>query len=81
MPLITALRRQRQKDVCEFEASFVTELVLGQLGLHKETLSQKPLKKKKGGKQLKKIPVSTSDLYMHKLTCVYIHAHNIELEV
>lgn len=58
MPLITALRRQRQKDVCEFEASFVTELVLGQLGLHKETLSQKPLKKKK--KRWKAIEEDTS---------------------
>jgi hypothetical protein len=40
MPLILALRRQRQVDFCEFEASLVYR-VLGQLTLHRETLSHK----------------------------------------
>lgn len=82
MPLITALRRQRQKDVCEFEASLVCRASSRTArAAQRNPVSKTIKKKKKGGKQLKKIPVSTSDLYMHKLTCVYIHAHNIELEV
>jgi hypothetical protein len=41
MPLIPALWRQRQVDVCEFMASllvYVVKKVAGQLGLHSETL-------------------------------------------
>ena len=46
MPLIPALRRQRQADLCEFEATGLQELVPGQLGLlHRKTLSRTPPKK------------------------------------
>jgi hypothetical protein len=45
IPLIRALRRQRQRqaDLCEFKASLVYKGVPGQAGLflHRETLSQK----------------------------------------
>jgi hypothetical protein len=45
MSLISALKRQRQADLCEFKASLVHK-VLGQLGLHREILSWKTKKKK-----------------------------------
>lgn len=42
MLLMPALGKQKQKDPFEFEATWSTGLVLGQLELlHKETLSQK----------------------------------------
>ena len=41
MPLIPGFGRQRQADLCEFEASLSTGIVPGQPGLHRETLSQK----------------------------------------
>jgi hypothetical protein len=44
MALIPAFRRQRQVDLCELKASLVYRLVLGEPGLHKETLSQKKKK-------------------------------------
>jgi hypothetical protein len=40
MPLIPALRRQRQEDLCESRPVWSTEGVLGQPGLHRENLSQ-----------------------------------------
>jgi len=40
MPLIPALGRQRQVDLCEFEVSLVYKVSPGQPGLHRETLSQ-----------------------------------------
>jgi hypothetical protein len=39
MPLIPALGRQRQVDVCEFETRLIYR-VAGQPGLHREALSQ-----------------------------------------
>lgn len=39
VPLMLALGRQRQVDLCEFEASLDTGLVPGQSGVHRETLS------------------------------------------
>jgi hypothetical protein len=41
IPLIPELGRQRQADLCEFEASMGTEQVPGQPGLHREILSEK----------------------------------------
>ena len=42
MPLIPALGRQKQADLCEFETSLSKEQVSRQLGLlHRETLSRK----------------------------------------
>ena len=55
MPSIPALRRQRQVDLCEFEASLAyrmssrttwpTEIVLGQPGLHTHTHTHTHTKK------------------------------------
>ena len=39
MPLILALRRQRQVDISELEASLVYRAGPAQPGLHRETLS------------------------------------------
>jgi hypothetical protein len=47
MPLIPALRKQRQSDFCEFKDSLVYNVRPGQAGLHRETLSQKKKNKKK----------------------------------
>ena len=41
-PLIPALRRQRQVVLCELEASLVYRVNLGQPGIHREILYQKP---------------------------------------
>jgi hypothetical protein len=46
MVLVPALGRQRQMDVCEFDASLFYRVSL-QPGLHRETLSQKPKNKTK----------------------------------
>jgi hypothetical protein len=46
MPLILAVGRQRQADLCEFKAKLVYR-VLGQPGLHRETLSGKQKQKQK----------------------------------
>ena len=43
-PLIPALRKQRQTDFCDFEASLVYR-VPGQPELHRETLSRKTKKR------------------------------------
>jgi hypothetical protein len=40
MLLIPALRRQRQADLSEFEASLLYRQVLGQPGVYREILSQ-----------------------------------------
>jgi hypothetical protein len=45
MPLILALGKQKQADVCEFQISLSTEWVPGQPGLYRETLYPKPKKK------------------------------------
>ena len=43
MPLIPVLGRQKQVDLCEFEAVLdYTEHIPGQPGLHREVLFQKP---------------------------------------
>ena len=48
MPLIPALRRQRQEDLCEFEARLVYRVSSGQAPkLHRENLSQKKQKTNK----------------------------------
>jgi hypothetical protein len=65
MPLVPALRRQRHTDLCEFEAAWSTEWVLGQLGIHtkksclrlkekEKNKKQKPKKQKNKNKQSKK---------------------------
>ena len=41
-----SLGRQRQADLCEFEAGLVHREVPGQPGIHREILSQKQTKKK-----------------------------------
>jgi hypothetical protein len=46
MPLTLAFWRQRQADICEFEASLFYRSSSGQPGLHRETLSQKEKNKK-----------------------------------
>jgi hypothetical protein len=46
MLLITAHRRQKQVDLCEFKASLVYKMSLGQSKLHRETVSQKQSKNK-----------------------------------
>jgi hypothetical protein len=42
---------QRQADLCEFEASLVYRLNLGQPGLHRETLSREKQKRRKEKKK------------------------------
>ena len=49
-PLISALRRQRQVDLCEFEASLVYR-VPGQPGQYREILSRKTKTKKQAKRQ------------------------------
>ena len=45
MPLIPALRRQRQVDLSEFEASLVYKGLPGQPRLHRESVSRKTKQK------------------------------------
>jgi hypothetical protein len=59
MPLIPVLRRQRQSDLCKFEACLVYKLSPGQPGLHRETLSQKTKRKEK---RIKKRPEANKTL-------------------
>ena len=47
MPLISALSRQRQEELCRTLASLIYIPFLGQSGLHSETLSQKGREKEK----------------------------------
>jgi hypothetical protein len=46
MPLILAIRKQRQGDLWEFQPVWSTEWAPGQPRLHREILSQKKKKKK-----------------------------------
>jgi hypothetical protein len=50
-PLIPVLRRQRQAELYELEASLVYKVSLGQSGLYRETLSRKRKKKKQQQQQ------------------------------
>jgi len=51
-PLIPAIRKQRQIDLCVFEASLVYRMSSKTPGLlHRETLSQKKKRKKKERKE------------------------------
>ena len=43
MPLVPALWRQRQVDLCEFKTNLVYKVSSGQPELHRETLSQKAI--------------------------------------
>jgi hypothetical protein len=56
MPLIAALRRQRQVDVCEFKVSQVYIVSSRTVrAIHRETIFQKKKKKKKPKKQKKTV--------------------------
>lgn len=59
MPLITALRRQRQKDVCEFEASLVCRASSRTARAAQRNPVSKTIKKKKK-KRWKAIEEDTS---------------------
>jgi hypothetical protein len=56
VPLISALGRQRQGDLCKLEASLVYRVSLGQPGLHRETLSReregRREEERKGGRDI-----------------------------
>ena len=76
---IPALGRQRQTNLCEFEANLVYR-VLGQPELNRETLSQKKIIMRERERETMH-PTLTSELHMHIHMCAHIdtskHTHDI----
>lgn len=67
MPLILALKRQRQADLSQLKSKFcsskATERVPGQPGLHRETLTQKSQRVKGRKKKKERRIVFSSDKF------------------